>query len=379
MRPTAACPLLNDPHNFSLRFIRPWRVLSDTMGVGSKLQELGRFLDDCERRADPVESLNVMEVTGVGDRRLTADLELRLSLESLRVEAASLCSPRVGPDGTVRFALAPATGLPISTDHDVSVTPTDVDIGAEAVTVTLAAVVPANADEAEPKSGDQTALSEAATGAGAPIDGESEDRVEAGEDARPVDASNSGRRAQTGEPAGAETGAVETNASDDGGDKDATSRSATRGVPPFKDPDLLATVYESCNTFAEMAEKIDMDVTGETVRRYMIQHDIHEPTPYQTGEEETSTQPVALADGIGLPDDVTVETLIETVTRSNTITQVKRDIDIEREDALEMLRELNLLDLVVGRLATENEREITRDNVIECLREASAVESASQP
>jgi hypothetical protein len=37
-----------------------------------------------------------------------------------------------------------------------------------------------------------------------------------------------------------------------------------------------------------------------------------------------------------------------------------------------MLRELNLLDLVVGRLATEAERDITREDVVTRLREASA-------
>jgi hypothetical protein len=83
------------------------------------------------------------------------------------------------------------------------------------------------------------------------------------------------------------------------------------------------------------------------------------------------SEQVVLADGIGLPDDVTVETLIETVKRSNTIYEVKQNVGIERQDALEMLRELNLLDLVVGRLATEAERDISREEIVDRLREAS--------
>lgn len=79
-----------------------------------------------------------------------------------------------------------------------------------------------------------------------------------------------------------------------------------------------------------------------------------------------------LADGIGLPEDVTAETLIETVKRSTTLHEVKRDLDMERQDVLEMLKELDMVDLVLGSLGTETDRDITREDVIERLREASA-------
>jgi hypothetical protein len=142
-----------------------------------------------------------------------------------------------------------------------------------------------------------------------------------------------------------------------------------------------------------MADALDMDVTAETVRRYMIDFGIHEPSSYDTGAGDGSDEaqevdeapeideapeaddvegtPPVLSDGIGLPDDITVETLIETVERSNTIYEVKRDLGVGREDALEMLRECNLLDLVMCRLATEAERDITREDVVERLRTAS--------
>ncbi|MFC6962460.1 hypothetical protein ACFQL7_09030 [Halocatena marina] len=159
-----------------------------------------------------------------------------------------------------------------------------------------------------------------------------------------------------------------------------------------------------------MPDELGMDVTAETVRRYMIDYGIHEPNSYNTAttddsddtlpepdtdadvdsKPDTTTEtdqdtpapatasdegdlqtPVVVADGIGLPDDVTVETIIETVRESNTIYEVKRDIGIERENTLDMLRELNLLDLVVGRLATETEREISREEVIERLRHSA--------
>jgi hypothetical protein len=99
-----------------------------------------------------------------------------------------------------------------------------------------------------------------------------------------------------------------------------------------------------------------------------------DPEPEPEPEPEPDSTPAVVADGIGLPDDVTVETLIETVKRSNTIYEVRRDIGIEHDDALEMLRELNLLDLVVGRLATEAERDISHDEIVDRLRGASATQ-----
>ena len=48
--------------------------------------------------------------------------------------------------------------------------------------------------------------------------------------------------------------------------------------PAYRDPDRLREVYDACETFAEMTEALDVDVTPQTVRRYMIKHRIHEPT-----------------------------------------------------------------------------------------------------
>jgi hypothetical protein len=54
-----------------------------------------------------------------------------------------------------------------------------------------------------------------------------------------------------------------------------TTRSDT--VPAYKDPDALRTVYEKYDTFPEMTEALGADVTSETVRRYMVEYDIHDP------------------------------------------------------------------------------------------------------
>jgi len=335
-------------------------VTDVSMGIGSGFRELGRFLDDCERRGGPVEHVDVAEVTDAGGEGLRAELELTLSVDL--ATGVALCDPQVCPDGTVRFALESTTELIPTADHDVSVEPTGTALdGDDTVTVRFAATVP---DTSGPTGDDSRAMDAIGT-----------DRSDTG------GVSDGVADRECSDTARVDGETVEESRGAAGGSPDPVddgSATSEREVPPFKDPDLLAEVYDSCETFAEMADVLEMDVTAETVRRYMIDYDIHEPNTYQTGEDPTAATgdegQVVLSDGIGLPDEVTAEDLIETVERSNTIYEVKQDIDIDRDDALEMLQDLNLLDLVVGRLATEGERDITREDIVDRLREASAVQ-----
>lgn len=302
------------------------------MSVGETLRELGAFLDECEDEGTvtDVELVTGEERTDGGT--LSAEVEVELSGNG---ETLSFQSTHVDAEGGFRLVLESGTPVLPVADHDVDIEVIDAIFGTEgSVRATLSAAVPVDDGGADP------------------------------------------------EPSSPDSESTE-------GDQEGSDPFHGRDVPPFRDPDLLAEVYASCDTFSEMTDEIGMDVTAETVRRYMIEHGIHEPNSYDTtdrtgtntsdenGPQETmvdtdeETDQVVLADGIGLPDDVTVETLIETVKRSNTIYEVKQNVGIERQDALEMLRELNLLDLVVGRLATEAERDISRDEIVERLREAS--------
>ena len=304
------------------------------MSMGETLRELGAFLDECEDEGT-VTDVELVTGCGGGDGgSLSAEVEVELTDSG---GTLSLQEADVDAEGGLQLAFQSAAPV-VPADHevDVEVTEATFDTGGS-VRATLSASVPVDDDEDDP------------------------------------------------DPVGPDSESTE-------GDRDGSDPFHGRDVPPFRDPDLLAEVYASCDTFAEMTDEIGMDGTAETVRRYMIDHGIHEPNTYDTtgrtgadasdddgsGIEETGvdteqeSEQVVLADGIGLPDDVTVETLIETVKRSNTIYEVKQNVGIERQDALEMLRELNLLDLVVGRLATEAERDISRDEIVERLREASA-------
>jgi hypothetical protein len=294
------------------------------MGIGGALRQLGEFLEECER-VEALEAVDLVECNESPGEGLSADVELALARPPFEEGSMELCATSVNADGTVRLGFETAKPVVPAADHDVGIEPREARLssGGE-VRVVLSASVASEEDS---------------------------------------------------------TGAAAETADGSGGSSDDTSVQGygrDRDVPPFKDPDLLASVYESCDTFAEMAEALEMDVTAETVRRYMIDYDIHEPNSYDTVDSEDGAsgpgddEPVVLSDGIGLPEDITVDALIGTVKQSNTIYEVKRDMGVDREDALEMLRELNLLDLVVGRLATEAERDISREDVVERLREASA-------
>lgn len=50
-----------------------------------------------------------------------------------------------------------------------------------------------------------------------------------------------------------------------------------KAVPAYKDPEALQAVYEQYDSFPEMTEALGVDVTSETVRRHMIEYDIHNP------------------------------------------------------------------------------------------------------
>lgn len=59
---------------------------------------------------------------------------------------------------------------------------------------------------------------------------------------------------------------------------DASSRESR---PQYRDPEELAAVYDPESTFEEMRTDLGVDVTAQTVRKYMIEYGIHEPEPRQ--------------------------------------------------------------------------------------------------
>lgn len=381
------------------------------MGIGGVLLELGRYLEACERTPG-VDSVGLDEDGAPGTAgSVTATVELTLSTcpAGEGANALDLADTRVDDDGRIRASFeTPEAVLPERPDGvEIATRETRVtEDGRIAVRLVATAV----AQEAG-----QRATGRGDAGVAGATDTPAAGRGDAGA-AGATDAPAAGRGDT---PAAADAGPPGQVAGDDQGvehDADAderasqqthatrtgadTDRSSERDLPPFRDHALLREVYESCGTFAEMSDALEMDVTGETVRRYMIDAGIHEPDSYgssgaddaerdeegvdegaavagtdpreDTGRgsaEEDLDSPVVLTDGIGLPEGVQIETIVETVKRSNTLYEVKTAIGIGREEALEILQQLDLLDHVVGRLATADEREVTRELVVERLRE----------
>jgi hypothetical protein len=275
---------------------------------------MGRVLEEWEQAESTVHAVRVSDISDVSqDGAVSAEVDVSIPVTAL---GATIAETDVSETGTLAVDLE--TAFPIVADDGVEFDPIEATLDAEGrLQVTLSGTVGTTAHDDSPA-----------------------------------------RRSHSDE-----------HASEDG------------DVAPFRDSELLAEVYESNDTFAEMADALDMDVTGETVRRYMIDFDIHEPNSYSksgegptpehagsTGEEDT----IVLSDGIGLPEEVNVETLIESVNDANTIFEVKEDLDMERKEAHQMLKDLDLVSVVMGRIGNDGGDEMTRDDIVEHLRSLSA-------
>jgi len=178
---------------------------------------------------------------------------------------------------------------------------------------------------------------------------------------------------------------------------------ATRdeSLPPYEDTDYLERLYDACNTFTEMSEAIDMDVSSETVRRYMIEADVHDPTSYNTvsnateqsgkaatdrGDSPSTESPQAtddpmddipdkqlVTDGLGLPADIRIEDIADAVVESLTVYEVQRNLDLERRQTHELLKQLNLIDLVTRQMADDPEEEVSYEEVAARIRQCAPV------
>lgn len=108
---------------------------------------------------------------------------------------------------------------------------------------------------------------------------------------------------QAEEPAGEET--------DAGGDE-----------PAYRDPERLREVYNTHDTFSEMTDALDVDVTAQTVRRYMIENEIHKPAS-RTGSQSAET--LLETD----PDSLPTPTAEQSQDTSKTIQSVESPLDVK--------------------------------------------------
>jgi len=201
---------------------------------------------------------------------------------------------------------------------------------------------------------------------------------------RPDDGTGSDDRDRTTETNGDERGRA---TAADGRDR-STALAAVRdeSVPPYEDTEYLRRLYETCDTFSEMSRIIEMDVAAETVRRYMIDAGIHDPDSYDTAHEDPSTDGGSgsrdgelVADGIGLPEDVDREALIDAVVDAKTVYEVRRDLGLDSARARDLLRELGVLDLVTGRIDEDPASRTTREQVTARLHQSAGDRTREAP
>jgi len=357
-------------------------MLTLVMSIGNKVQELGRFLEACERRRD-VERVDLTEVPSSGSG-VAADIELEFSTcpSDTGEMGISFVGTSVGDDGGIQLTFEPAD--PIlerldGVDLEFSDATFDSD-GTVSVTLTASTTIADGTPTDDGQATDETTAV---------------DRVAT---TSKLDDDVSGPVEQPGADGSTENADGRTGGAPDGLDRTETADeehgSGAGDVPPFRNPELLRDIYVSCDTFDEMRDALPMDITAETVRRYMISHGIHEPSTYDTTAEDNSEvgspetaedpetelleadddveMPDAIADGIGLPEDVSVEALIDTVQWANTLYEVQTEFGIDRDEALSMLRQTGLFHHVVGRLSKKEKREASREMVIESLRQQTS-------
>ena len=217
-----------------------------------------------------------------------------------------------------------------------------------------------------------------------------------------------------------------------------TTESPEDDRPAYADPAKLRRVYEKYETFEEMTDALNVEVTPATVRRHMIKYGIYDPAAEdaddETGHSRTSTPPSssrqtsqrspsgrdpsnddapamarddrpgrdgtddtdpvdairdtlarrtdptsALPDDDELPDDVTVPAVIEAVVTAQTVYQVAKHLETDRETAREALERIDLLDLVEGRLDAATTREEREQKVAAKIEAMATSEATPQP
>lgn len=317
------------------------------MDLGTSFDVLSELIEEYESRGNSVE--RVETTTAAGDPgRLHATVDLRIPLcpaageLSLTPEAAT-----VTEDGlSVEFdALVPT---PEAADATVSADTQDARVANEDLLVTISLDV-ASAGDAEPTS----------------------------------------RQDDESDPTGRVDASAQEQASGARSDR-AAHLAAVRNddLPPYEDTDYLQLLYDTCETFTEMSREIEMDVSSETVRRYMIEADIHTPASYDTGRDADDTtvstgsvteNPIDIpdeqlvTDGAGLPADLQVSDIVEAVVDAMTVYEVQRDLGLDGPRTRELLSQLNLLDLVVHRVADAPEQDRSYEEVAARIRQSAAV------
>jgi len=362
------------------------------MGPKTAFEALGELLGEYGSGPRSVERVEAETVDG----RVEATVALVVPFETLcGSDAPGPREATPADDGTVRlsFPLVPAEALPA----DAVATTKEARVRGDHLRVTVGLTLGTDGQSTE---------------ADRPIrDGEPTEADRSGPDGEDTGAGEADGAAT---PTDKRTGAnADTSEVPDGDGLDAVR---DESVPPYDDTEYLERLYEESDSFEQMRRRIPMDVSAETVRRYMIEADVHRPSSYDTApddaddgtassnEEGTTDEgpdrgdadagadaggalgdsPEAaeraertipdehlVADGFGLPDGVRVRDIADAVVDSATVYDVRRSLGLEQDQTRELLSELDLLDLVL-RPVTAADRTVSHDLVADRIRQCVA-------
>ncbi len=371
------------------------------MGLRDSFDVLSETIERCESRGRPVRSVETTTDPATGDR-LQVSMELSVSLSAANGSAGpdgSTTDPGITPDGasltdegTLSVEFAAPDLLPAPAREAVGVEDRAVRVvDGELVATVEFAIDP---DAGPVRDGGTSAGAETRTAKAR------ESADSGGPDGGDADADEEADGG-AGEPKG--------EAGDDVADRLAAARS--EDLAPYEDTAYLRVLYDCCDTFAEMSERIPMDVAAETVRRYMIEAGVHDPTSYDTaaddetagdgagddgdigddgsidGGEESGPERVGadvgsatgsggaadeqlIADGLGLPEGLGVRDVVDAATASTTVYQAGRRLDLGQGRTRRLFRRLNVLDLLLHRV--DRDGEVTRDEVVRRIRQCAA-------
>jgi hypothetical protein len=359
------------------------------MAVQTAVDVLARMLDGYGSSEQSIHHVGATSMEDGGDA-LHVVLEVGVPVGATGVAGAAPAGAALTDDGalTVRYPTDAVTSFPSPPDADVSAVPTSARVVDGEVLVSVEVTITPTGDARlrdDTAAGDGTQSTDR-RGNGTRSTDRRGDGTQTTDRAEAADGAAEATRSSAATSGGTEDGDGERK----GDVPDAIEAARNEAVPTYEDRAYLRAIYREYDTFSEMRAVIDMDVSTETVRRYMIDVGIHDPNSYETsgdGSDDGGRQAVAsreesaapavadaipdeqlVTDGVGLPDGLALEDLLEAVVDSSTVYEVTRRLDVDQRRTRELLEQLDLLELVMHRVADDHEREVTYGDVADRLR-----------
>ena len=348
------------------------------MAVQTAVDVLARMLDGYGSSEQSIHHVGATSMEDGGDA-LHVVLEVGVPLGATEAAGAAPAGAALTDDGalSVRYPTEAVTSFPSPPDADVSAVPTSARVVDGEVVVSVEVTIT--------PTGDARVRDDTAAGDGT----QSTDRRGDGTRTSGHDEAAAGEAEATRSTAATSGDGGDEDGESEGDVPDAIEAARNEAVPTYEDRAYLRAIYREYDTFSEMRAVIDMDVSTETVRRYMIDVGVHDPNSYETsgdGADDGGRQAVAsseespgggadaipdeqlVTDGVGLPDGLALEDLLEAVVHSSTVYEVTRRLDVDQRRTRELLEQLDLLELVLHRVADDHEREVTYGDVADRLR-----------